>query len=80
MKKDELLNRFEKLTTVLELSSGWGYFSPLQRTCIHQERAAIFKALDAIAFKGLKNCTPKYTLPPHLEAIANKVILDFKQH
>lgn len=78
MRKVELHIRFIKLTETLSLSSGLGYFSPLQRTCLHQERSAIMQAINRINYTGDEAVTPHYQIPAHLEIKVKKVINDFK--
>lgn len=78
MRKAELHKRFDKLTEILSLSSGLGYFSPLQRTCLHQERSAIMQAINRINYADEEAVTPRYQIPAHLEQKVKKVINDFK--
>ena len=67
---DNMNDRFFVLTEALERSSHTEYFSASEKTCIHQERAAIMKARDSISITNDKP-VPQYRVPEML----NKKIL-----
>lgn len=78
MTKPELQNRFNTLTDILRFSQNLGYFTAGQRTCIHQERAALLQAMERLNYSATEASSPKYQVPDHIETKINRVVNDFK--